>query len=179
MKDEYIIVLDFLPRGRANSRKAEPLVQGIGDKFLSLLEVVLKLDVIVKPSDIIYIGEKKREKVKYIRGRIKYDDLTTFAKKELEDVIDKIIEKNEKRFMEFFNKAGPITTRLHTLELLEGIGKKHMWTIIDKRKVKKFESFEDLKTRVEMLPDPRKMIKKRIIEELKESDRHRLFVTSG
>jgi putative nucleotide binding protein len=176
LKDEYIIVLDFLSRGHADSRRAEPTVQGIGNTFLSLLEVVLKPDIIVKPGDLLYIGEKKREKVKYIKGRIKYDDLTSFAKKELEDVIDSIIEKNEKRFVEFFNRATPISTRMHSLELLPGIGKKHLWRIIDERKKKKFESFKDIKNRVEMLPDPKRMIKKRIIEELKESDRHRLFV---
>jgi putative nucleotide binding protein len=93
-------------------------------------------------------------------------------------VIDKIIGQNEARFVNFFNVAGPVTTRLHTLELLPGIGKKHMWAIIEGRRSKKFETFEDLKNRVEMLPDPKRMIKKRIIEELKESDRHRLFVVS-
>lgn len=176
MKDDYIIVLDFLSRGRADSRTAEPIVQGIGNKFMSLLEIILKHGTDAKPKELIYIGEKKRDRVKYIRGRIKYEELTNFAKKELESVIDDIIDENEKRFVDFFNKSGPITTRLHTLELLEGIGKKHMWAIIDARKERKFKSLDDLKKRVEMLPDPRKMIKKRIIEELKESDRHRLFV---
>ena len=176
MKDEYIIVLDFLSSGHADSRRAEPIAQGIGNNFLSLLEVVIKPEVIVKPNDLVYIGEKKRDQVKYIKGRIKYDQLTSYAKGELENVIDKIIEQDEKRFINFFNIAGPVSTRLHSLELLPGIGKKHMWGIIGERKKKKFESFEDLKKRVEMLPDPKRMIKRRIIEELKETDRHRLFV---
>jgi len=176
MRDEYVVVLDFLSRGHADSRRAEPIAQGIGSTFLSLLEVVLKPDVTVKPGDLLYIGEMKRDKVKYIKGRIRYNALTSFAKDELEDVIDKIIDNNEKRFVNFFNTAGPISTRLHSLELLPGIGKKHMWSIIGQRKKKKFESFEDLKTMVEMLPDPKRMIKKRIIEELEEKDRHRLFV---
>lgn len=178
LKDEYIIVLDFLSRGHADSRRAEPLVQGVGNNFLSLLEVILKPGIIVKSGNLLYIGEKRREKVKYIKGRIRYDKLTGFAKKELEDVIDKIIDQNEKRFVNFFNIAAPVSTRLHSLELLPGIGKKHMWAIINERKRKKFENFEDLKKRVEMLPDPKRMVKKRIIEELKETDRHRLFVIS-
>ncbi|MDI6826097.1 MAG: DUF655 domain-containing protein [Candidatus Aenigmarchaeota archaeon] len=178
MKDEYIIVLDFLSRGRADSRRAEPMAQGIGMNFLNLLEVVLKEDITVKPGDMVYIGEQKRDKVRYIKGRIKYNDLTKFARDELEVTIDKIVDKNEAKFVNFFNVAGPLTTRLHTLELLPGIGKKHMWAIIEERKKKKFESFEELKKRIEMLPDPKRMVKKRIIEELKESDRHRLFVIS-
>jgi putative nucleotide binding protein len=173
-----MIVLDFLSRGHADSRRAEPIAQGIGMNFLNLLEVVLKDGTEAKAGEILYIGDQKRDKVKYIKGRIKYNDLTMFAKDELEAVVDKIIDQNEGKFVNFFNIAGPVTTRLHTLELLPGIGKKHMWNIIEERKKKKFESFEDLKKRVEMLPDPKRMIKKRIIEELKESDRHRLFVVS-
>jgi len=176
MRDEYIIVLDFLARGKADARRAEPTVQGIGNTYFNLLEVVLKPGVMVKPGDVLYIGEGERDKVKYIKGRIRYDELTSFAKEELERVLDEIIEKNEKRFVNFFNVAGPVSPRLHSLELLPGIGKKHMWSIIEERKKKKFESFEDLKKRVEMLPDPKRMIKRRIIEELKETDRHRLFV---
>jgi putative nucleotide binding protein len=176
MKDDYIIVLDFLSRGHADSRSAEPVAQGVGSVFLSLLEVVIKPETSVKPGDLLYIGDKKRDRVKYVKGRIKYDELTGFAKGELEDVIDKIIEQNEKKFVDFFNLSDPVSTRLHSLELLPGIGKKHMWSIIGQRRTKKFESFEDLKKRVDMLPDPKRMIKRRIIDELKETDRHRLFV---
>ncbi len=178
MKDEFVIVLDFLPRGRADSRKSEPVAQTIGRDHLSILEVIIKPETAVKSGDLLYVGEDKREKVKYIKGRIRYSDLTGFAKKELEDVIDKIIGSNEKKYIDFFNKAGPITTRLHSLELLPGIGKKHMWEIIKGRRIKPFESFDDIKKRVDMLPEPKRIIKKRIIEELKETDRHRLFVLS-
>lgn len=175
-KDDYAIVLDFLPHGKANDRRGEPLAQVLGDKFFNLLEVVIKENVTVKPKDRIYIGEEKRDQVKYIRGRVSYDDLTSFAKTLLEEVLNDLVAKEEKRFVEFFNRAGPITTRMHSLELLPGIGKKHLWQIIEKRKEKKFESFKELQERIEMLPDPRKMIIKRIIEELKGKDRHRIFV---
>ena len=178
-KDEYVIVLDFLPHGKPGDRKIEPLAQVIGDKFFNLLEIVIKEEVKLKPKDKIYIGDDKREEVKYIRGRIEYRKLTNFARTELEDVIKEIIEKDEKRFVAFFNKAGPITTRLHSLELLPGIGKKHMWEIIKKRREKSFEDFSDLRNRVAMLPEPKKMIVKRVIEELEGKDRYRLFVGSG
>lgn len=176
MKDDYMIVLDFLSRGHSSSRKSEPIAQGIGDRFLSLLEVVVKEGADVKTGDRLYIGDKERDKVQYIRGRIKYDELTNFAKSELEYVLDKIIDDNEKKFVDFFNTAEPVTTRLHSLELLQGIGKKHMWAIIKGRRVKKFENFQEIKDRIEMLPDPKRMIKNRIIDEFKDKDRHKLFV---
>lgn len=178
-KDDYVIVLDFLPHGKASERKAEPTAQVLGEKFFNLLEVIIREDVIVKPKDRLYVGEDKRDHVKYIRGRIDYDELTNFAKNELGTAIIELIEKDEKRFVNFFNIAGPITTRLHSLELLPGVGKKHMWSIINGRKSKPFENFKDLQQRVEMLPDPKKTIVKRIILELEGKDRYRLFVSSG
>lgn len=177
-KDDYVIVLDFLPQGRSGDRKAEPLAQVIGEKFFNLLEVVIKDGVAVKPKDRLYIGGDKREKVEYIRSRIDYGQLTNFSKAELESSIQDLIVSDEKRFIEFFNRASPITTRLHSLELLPGIGKKHMWEIIQTRREKPFESFEDLKMRVAMLPDPKKMVVRRIIDELEGKDRYRLFVSS-
>ena len=97
----------------------------------------------------------------------------------LEEIVSELVNKDEKRFVDLFNKAGALTTRMHSLELLPGIGKHHLWTIIQERKNKPFESFTDLHNRVSMLPDPKRMIIKRIIEELEEKDRHRLLVASG
>lgn len=178
-KDDYVIVLDFLPQGRSGDRKAEPIAQVIGEKFFNLLEVVIKEDLMVKPKDKLYIGGDKRNEVKYIRSRIDYSGLTNFSKAELEETIKDLIASDEKKFIEFFNRASAITTRLHSLELLPGIGKRHMWEIIKRRREKPFESFDDLKTRVTMLPDPRKMVIKRIVDELGGKDRYRLFVSSS
>ncbi|HLC98528.1 MAG TPA: DUF655 domain-containing protein [Candidatus Nanoarchaeia archaeon] len=47
---------------------------------------------------------------------------------------------------------------------------------MEARKDKDFDSFEDLKKRVKLMPDPEKIIMKRIIIELKGEDKHRLFV---
>ena len=94
-KDEYAVVLDFLPHGKASDRKAEPLAQVIGEKFLNLLEVIIREDASTKTGEKIYIGDEKRDKVKYIRGRISYGELTNFAKSELENVIVDFINKDE------------------------------------------------------------------------------------
>lgn len=178
-KDDYVIVLDFLPHGKAGDRRAEPVAQVLGETFFNLLDVAIKEDVDVKSKDRIYVGGEKREQVKYIRGRIGYEDLTSFAKSLLEEVVEEMINKNEKMFVDFFNKASPITTRLHSLELLPGIGKKHLWAILTARKKEPFQSFKNLQERVGMLPNPKKMIVKRIISELEGKDRHRLFVAGG
>jgi putative nucleotide binding protein len=178
-KDDYVIVLDFLPSGRPGDRKSEPLAQTVGEKFFNLLEIVIKEESSLKPGDRIYVGVDKRDQVKYIRSRIEYKDLTNFSRTELEQVLKDLISKDEKRFVEFFNKAGPVTTRLHSLELLPGVGKRHMWDILKVRREKPFESLDDLRARVAMLPDPKKMIARRVMDELEGKDRHRLFVAAG
>jgi putative nucleotide binding protein len=86
------------------------------------------------------------------------------------------VKKSEKRFVDFFNNAQPLSTRMHQLELLPGLGKKHMWEVVEARKEKPFESFADIKKRVKLMPDPEKVIIKRIILELQGSEKHRIFV---
>ena len=67
--------------------------------------------------------------------------------KEKDKARNKIIE-NEKEFVDFFNKAEAINKRIHQIELLPGLGKKHTMEIIKQRKEKEFESFQDIKERV-------------------------------
>ena len=77
--------------------------------------------------------------------------------------------------IDFFNKAGPINMRLHQMELLPGIGKKHTTMILEERDIEPFKSFEDIKNRVKLVPDPKKTIMRRIYVELNNEDKHRLF----
>ena len=51
-----------------------------------------------------------------------------------------------------------------------------MQEILKERKEKAFESFEDMKNRIQNLPDPEKAVQKRIFEELINVERHNLFV---
>jgi putative nucleotide binding protein len=175
-KDEWAIVLDFLPHGYYGMRISQPVSQVIGEEHFSLLEVIVRDEVYLKVGSRVYIGDGKRDEVKFIKRRIDFNNLTTAAKEEVTDVVEKIVKAKPQKFLDFFNKAGPITTRLHQLELLPGIGKKHLWEILAARKEKAFENFEDLKKRVSMLPDPEKMIIKRIMEEMEDKDKYRVFV---
>ncbi len=175
-KDEWAIVLDFLPQGHYGMSRSQPVGQVLGDKYFSLLEIIVREGETLKAGDRVYIGDKKRDKVKYISGRVEVSALSNAAKDELNSAINKIIDQNQQLFLDFFNKCGPLTPRQHQLELLPGIGKKHLWAVLDERKVKIFESFEDVKKRVSLLPDPKNMIVKRIMDELEDKDRYHVFV---
>ena len=168
--EEYAIILDYLPLGYVKegipTYKRKPVAQAIGKEEFTLLELIPKEKINLDIHQDVYIGSGKRDEVSRVNRRLKYDDLTATAKVELNYVIEEIIKTKEDKFVQFFNDAGPISTRLHQLELLPGIGKKHMWDIIKARKEKPFESFDDIKKRVTMLSDPAKLISKRILLEL-------------
>lgn len=180
VREESAVVLDFLPHGypfdNRPSHKKSPIVQAIGKQHFSLLELVPKKDVFLQPLQEVYIGEGKRDQIHHIVGKLSLEKLTATAKNELDFVIKDLVKHNEKRFVDFFNKSQPLTTRMHQLELIPGLGKKHMWEILEKRQEKPFESFKDIKERVKLMPDPEKAILKRIIEELSGTEKHHIFV---
>ena len=152
------------------------IAQALGKNTLVLLELVPKKDCFLKSHEEVYIGEGKRDKIHHIMGRLTPNQLTETAKMELSYIVEELVNKNEKVFVEFFNKAGPLNTRMHQLELLPGIGRRHMLSIIEVRDEKSFASFVDIKERVKLLPDPEKVIAKRILQELEGTEKHNLFV---
>ena len=179
-KEETAIVLDFLPNGYPYDDRPmymkNPVTQALGKEHFILLELVPKKGIHLQPFEEVYIGEGKRDKIHHIMGKIPLDKLTATAKSELEFVVKDIIKKNESKFIEFFNRAQPLSTRMHQLELLPGLGKKHMWQVIEARDEKPFESFADLKNRMKLMPDPEKAVLKRILQELQGGEKHKLFV---
>jgi len=174
-KEEYAIVLDYLPYGYPLEKKMIPLAQAIGAKNFVLLELIPRRGVKLEAGEKVYIGEGKRDKIYYILGRLRIDRLTETAKGAIEKYLKTQIEENEKKFVDFFNTADAINTRLHQFELIPGFGKKHTLAILEERKKKPFSSLEDLKKRISNLPDPKTAIIRRLAAEINEEDRYRLF----
>ena len=178
IREERAIVLDYLEHGypfeQATMKTA--IVQALGIEHLSLLELIPKKGIQLQPYHEVYIGEGKRDEIHHIKGRIPLTKLTATAANELPHAIEEAVSKDEARFIDFFNKAQPLTMRMHQLEMLPGLGKKHMWEILEARKAKPFENFNDLKTRVKLLPDPKTIIVKRVLLELEGKDKWKIFV---
>ena len=135
-KEEYALVLDYLPYGYPLEKKMMPLIQAIGINNLTLLQLVPRRGVKIELKEKLYIGEGKRDKVYYILGKLPREKLTETSKLHLQEFISKVVEEQEKRFVEFFNKCEEINTRLHQLELLPGFGKKHTLAILEERNKK-------------------------------------------
>ncbi|MBI2668334.1 DUF655 domain-containing protein [Candidatus Woesearchaeota archaeon] len=178
IREERAIVLDYLEHGYPLDGEANiSIVQAIGIGHLSLLELIPKRGVFVKAHQEVYIGDGKRDEIHHIKGRIMYEKLTSTARAELGPVVEELVSKDEKRFIAFFNTAQPLSMRMHQLELLPGMGKKHMWEVLEARKEKPFESFEDIRSRVKLMPDPKTIVVKRIILELEGKEKYRVFVS--
>jgi putative nucleotide binding protein len=175
--EEYAYVLDFTPRGKSITVRGREgiIIQAIGEERLTLLELLGIPNATVEIGERLYIGKEVREKVSSVLGRLEYNDISQAAKNELANIIEKIVVANENRFVNYINNAQPITPRIHALELIPGIGKTYMMTIIKERDRKKFENFSELQDRVG-LRDPAKLVAKRIIEEIMGQARMNLFV---
>jgi len=170
------IVLDVLPHGRTEDDRPqyekEPLAFVLDRADFTLYELTLE-------ESSLSIGDRLDGYNSSQVGRtteIDYDDLPRGASSELEYVIEDLVTDEEQEFVEFYNDAQPITLRLHQLNLLPGIGKKLRNDILDARKRRPFESFEDIEARIDGLHNPREVLVERIMEEIREDDlKYRIF----
>lgn len=178
--EEHAYILDFLPNGRPDDPKRRgPLAYAIGEEHFVLFELIPKPGVSLLTGDRVYIGKEtdEREHIDRVRGRISFEDMTHNAQSELPYIIEDIVKRNEEHFLHIYNEGGPISTRMHVLELLPGLGKKLMTAIVTERKKGKFASFEDLDTRVKALHQPEKLVAHRIEMEIRDPhQKYHLYV---
>lgn len=176
--DRVAVILDYLPRGRADDDRPqyqkEPLAHAIDAESFQPYELVMSGESDVGIDDEIAVDPPANQ-VERVRG-IEFEDLSGGAKSELEYVVDDLVEADIDRYVDFYNEAGPITLRLHQLNLLPGIGDKLRDNILEARERSPFESLEDLEDRIPGLHDPKGIIVDRIIEEIRGEDvKYKLF----
>jgi putative nucleotide binding protein len=178
--ESYAYVLDYLPNGRQTERgfHREPLALAVGESELKLLELVprpgAKLAVAAR-IPLVPIANAAPP-IDHVRRRVGYEELTTTARGELPAALEKIVRANSARYLRFFNESPAVSRRFHLLELLPGIGKKTMQSIIEERKRAPFQSFEEIETRLHV-KNPERLIVGRIEQELSGvEDKYRLFV---
>jgi putative nucleotide binding protein len=168
--EDYAIILDYLSLGYVkegmSSFKKKPVAQAIGTENFTLLELIPREGEELEIHEKVYIGSGKRDKINRVKGKLDFENLTATSRVEIDYVIGEIISAHEDKYVQFFNEAGPLSTRLNKLELLPGIGKKVMWEIIEEREKEPFKSFEDITKRVPLLSHPIETLAKRIRQEL-------------
>jgi putative nucleotide binding protein len=173
--EDYAWVVEYLSAGRATDMRKEPMVQLVGHQFFTLLEASVKRDASVVVGTKLFVGKGERTEVERIKRRISYEDLTNGAKELLPNVVRRVVDEREEMFVHFLNKAGPISMRVHQLDLLPGIGKRNMEELLKQREVEPFKNFADMKARVPTISDPAGLFVHRIISELEGKERYYLF----
>jgi putative nucleotide binding protein len=175
-REEYAYVVDvFDAESSVEHRQyTGQIAQLMGEKFFILLEGLVKQGSRLDSLERVYVGSGSRDKIAIILRRIGLDDLTPFGKGELSRAIAECITLNETRWVDILNNMGPITTRLHSLQLLPGIGKKTVWDILNERERKPFRGFNDFQMRTNI--DPIKILAERVKEELEGEQKYTIFV---
>ena len=175
--EEHAYVLDFNPRGKSTTVRGREgiIITAIGEDRLTLLEVLGIQNSTFEVGEKIYIGKDGRTKISSVLGKMDYEKISSSAQSELSNVIEKIVTENEVKFVKYLNNAQPLTPRIHALELIPGIGKTYMKTMLEEREKQKFESYLDLQDRVGF-KDPVKHISERILDEITGESRMNLFV---
>jgi putative nucleotide binding protein len=175
--EEYAYVLDFVTRGKSTTVRGRDgiIVTALGEERLTILELLAMPNSTFEIGERVYIGKEGRTKILSVLGRLEFNQISSSAQSELISVVEKIVMQNEQRFIDYLNNAQPLTPRIHALELIPGIGKTYMKTMLEEREKRKFSDFKDLQGRVG-LKEPAKQVAKRIIEEITGETRMNLFV---
>lgn len=176
--EEDAIVLEVITpdRNRRRGRYGDSaILQVVGTSWFTLLEIIPADHNTVMLGDKIKLGKDERNQVETIIGRIAHDDLTPVGELQLDSAIETILEENSSRYVNWLNKSTPISLRLHSMHLIKGIGPKSLKVILDERKTKPFESYEEFEERTG-IGNIRGLIKQRIIDELTDpTEKHFLF----
>ena len=175
--EEHAYVLDYNSRGKSSTVRGRDgiIITAIGEDRLTILEILGIPNSTFDVGEKIYIGKEGRTKVLSVLGKLDYDKISSSAQSELESTVENIVTNNESKFVEYLNNAQPLTPRIHALELIPGIGKTYMKSMLEERDRKKFESYQDLQERVG-LKEPVKHIAQRIIDEVSGHSRMNIFV---
>lgn len=175
--EEYAYVLDYVTRGKSTTVRGREgiIITAIGEDRLTLLEVLGVPNAAFEIGERIYIGKEGRTKILSVLGKLEYERISAAAQSELKTVVQTIVTNNEKRFIDYINHSQPLTPRIHALELIPGIGKTYMKTILEERERQPFTDFGDLQNRVG-LKEPAKQITQRIMEEITGEVKVTLFV---
>jgi putative nucleotide binding protein len=175
--EEHAYVLDYNSRGKSSTVKGRDgiIITAIGEDRLTILEILGVPNSTFEIGEKIYIGKEGRTKVLSVLGKLDYEHISSSAQTELQTVVENIVSENESRFVEYLNKAQPLTPRIHALELIPGIGKTYMKIMLEERDKKIFESYDDLQERVGF-KEPIKHISERIMDEITGESRMNLFV---
>ncbi|MCH1540225.1 MAG: DUF655 domain-containing protein [Candidatus Poseidonia sp.] len=127
-------------------------------------------DPVLIPSQRIYIGTEgsKREHVAEIIGTARLDRMSNMARLDIPVVLQLFVEENAQQFLEsFYNRAGPLSLKQHSFELLPDVGKKKAKQMVDARNnVGIFSSMNELNDHCNI--DGAELLARRFMQEIED-----------
>ncbi|MGB9759056.1 MAG: DUF655 domain-containing protein [Thermoproteota archaeon] len=177
-RENFAWILDYMDRGipkRFWRKEPIPYAQAVGEEYFFLLELQVFGGKRLAIGQRVPLFSREEQRTVAVLSRIYYEDLTMEAKDNLKQVLIRIIELNEQRFIGIINSMGLITPKLHSYELLSGIGKNITKKIIEEREKSAFKSFEEFEERTG-INNIKEIIAERIKEELSTKQKYKLFV---
>lgn len=171
------VVIDFYPQGKSLShRRSEdynPLAVVVTVDRFEFFDIILIIESKVLVSDNLLLTPTNKKILRV--NQLHFNQLSSSALKKLPVTIKNIVAKFESHYVTFLNQAHPLTTQMHQLQLLPGIGQKRLWSILEARKSKNFTSFSDFTGRTS-ISDPTSLFSNRILLELEGSQKYYLFI---
>lgn len=170
-------VIDFYPQGKSLSHRRfedyNPLIVVVTAEKFQFYDVVLTVGSNYSVGEDLLLSPRNRNILRI--NQIRYNQLSSSALSNLPTTIKKIVITYESLYINFLNQAHPLTSQMHQLQLLPGIGQKRLWAILKARKMKPFSSFNDFSTRTN-ISDPMSIFTNRILLELENSPKYYLFI---
>lgn len=163
MKDEsWARVLEHDVKGGVATVMAE--------KTLLFCRVKVKRSDVMPMNQRIYIGKdrSKREAISAIIGMAHLDKMSNMAKADLPALVQMFVEEHGQYFVdEFYNKAGPMSLKQHSYELLPDVGPVKARNMVKARdQVGVFASMDELNALAKI--KGAELLAQRFIEEMED-----------
>jgi putative nucleotide binding protein len=163
--EEWLVVLAIGTTTPFES--AQPLVQAVGTMTFTLVDVTVTDASELDRGDRLYVGPGAWDRVVEIDRRLSYHTLSAVVQGVLGPTIERIIRRNEDRFIEAFNTTILDDHDGHPLDLLPGLSPDCQGAIVAERSQRRFTDFADLTTRVDCCDHPCAVVAERVLSELR------------
>ena len=142
----------------------------MAEKTLAFCRLKVKGSDVLNLNQRIYIGKDrtKRTEVQGILGMAHMDKMSNMAKQDLPTLVQTFIEEHGQYFVdEFYNKAGPMSLKQHSYELLPDVGPVKARNMVKARdQVGRFASMDELNALAKV--KGAELLAQRFIEEMED-----------
>lgn len=153
---------------------AQPLVQAVATMSFALVDVTVTDASTLDRGDRLYVGPGAWDRVVGIDRHLRYHALPAVVQGVLGPTIERIIRRNEDRFIEVFNTTVLDDLDGHPLSLLSSLSADCREAIVAERSQRRFTDFADLTSRVECVEQPWDLVGERVLSELRsDADTYR------